>query len=41
MYNRTDLDQMIGPITPQQFQQDRHGTASAGITQKFRFKPSK
>jgi len=40
MYNRTDLDQMIGPITPQQFQQDRHGTASAGITQKFRFKPS-
>ena len=34
-FNRTDLDKFTGPLTPQQFQLDRHGTASAGITQRF------
>ena len=40
MYNRADLEQMVGPITPQEFQNDRHGVASVGITQRFRFKPT-
>ena len=40
IYNRSDLEQMVGPITPQQFQNDRHGVASVGITQRFRLKPS-
>ena len=39
-YNRTDLDQMVGPITPQQFQSDRHGTVDAGIVDRFRLKAS-
>ena len=40
VYNRTDTDQMTGPITPQQYALDRYGTAASGITQKFRFKAS-
>ena len=39
-FNRTDLDKFTGPLTPQQYQLDRHGTASAGITQRFRLKSS-
>ena len=37
-YNRTDLDAFTGPLTPQQYQLDRFGTASAGTTQRFRLK---
>jgi len=33
-FNRTDLDKFTGPLTPQQYQLDRHGSASAGITHK-------
>ena len=40
VYNRTDTDQMTGPITPQQYALDRYGTAASGTTQKFRFKAS-
>ena len=39
-FNRTDLDKFTGPLTPQQYQLDRHGSASAGITQRFRLKSS-
>ena len=39
-YNRTDLEAFSGPLTPQQFQLDRFGSASAGITQRFRLKPA-
>ena len=39
-YNRTDKDQMTGPITPQAYQLDQHGVATVGITQKFRLKAS-
>ena len=40
IYNRTDTEQLTGPITPQQYALDRYGTASSGVTQKFRFKAS-
>ena len=39
-YNRSDLDQMTGPITPQQYQADRCGTTSTGIIDRFRLKSS-
>ena len=37
-YNRTDLDAMVGPITPQTYQADRFGTVTGGIVQRFRLK---
>ena len=37
-YNRTDLDAMAGPITPQTYQSDRFGTVTGGIVQRFRLK---
>ena len=39
-FNRTDKEAFTGPLTPQQYQLDQHGTASVGITQRFRLKPS-
>tara|TARA_R100000655_G_scaffold97398_1_gene140317 strand:- start:10 stop:726 length:717 start_codon:yes stop_codon:yes gene_type:complete len=39
-YNRTDLNQLAGPITPQQYQADRFGTTTGGVVERFRLKPS-
>jgi len=39
-YNRTDLDALVGPITPQTYQADRFGTVTGGIVQRFRLKPA-
>ena len=39
-YNRTELDAMVGPITPQAYQADRFGPVTGGIVQRCRLKAS-
>ena len=39
-YNRTELDALVGPITPQQYHADRFGTVTGGVVDRFRLKPA-